>query len=74
MSGQTPDAEPNLHQPPHCATTDHARLPLSVLPFPSNRDQQLERGQQCPALGLPISRPAQRTPHPEGRGEQARHF
>jgi len=46
MSGQTPVPVSALHRHPHCATTDHARLPLSGLKalFELNKD----RGKQRP--------------------------
>ena len=41
MSGRTPVLGSALHRHPHCATTDHARLPLSGLPSGQTQVQGL---------------------------------
>ena len=58
MSGRTPAPGSALHRHPHCAPTDHARLPLSDLP--SGQTQ----GQGLPRTPLPEQPAAAQTPSP----------
>ena len=58
MSGQTPVPGSALHRHPHCATSDHNRLPLSD--FPSGQTQV----QGLPQTPIPEQPAAAQTPSP----------